>query len=310
MTEPLKVLHTVDDRSQWVDDLKQRHDGFARDADPLPVAAMQRLGEIEEPAQARTAPLVEDDERPLAPQENLSGLRGDVRRPQELQPRTVEQRRPLSGRAAAQAALAKRHIDELKVNFLARYAEQEVRTILVVGTARGDGASTVAQNFAASLAQDTDRQVLFVNADTHPAGKIARRKTPDPVAGGLAVLAQPGSNQPMPVQLGSLHVMPSGLGLSDPATFFQSKRFNAFITEMTPRFDYIVIDGPPLDDAPESLALSASVDGVILVLDAQRTRRKTALRAKKRIEDLGGKVVGVVLNRREYFVPKWLYRRI
>lgn len=310
MTEPLKVLHSIDDRHQWVDDQEPRNDGLVRDAEPPPVAAMQKLGEVEESVHARTIPMVEDDERPLPPQDNLAGLRGEVRRSQELHPRTAEPRRPLSGRAAAQAAIAKRHIDELKVNFLARYAGQAVKTILVVGTARGDGASTVAQNFAASLAQDTDRQVLFVNADTHPAGKISKRKTPDPMAGGLAVLAQPGSSQPMPVQLGSLHVMPSGLGLSDPATFFQSKRFNAFIAEMTPRFDYIVIDGPPLDDAPESLALSASVDGVILVLDAQRTRRKTALRAKKRIEDLGGKVVGVVLNRREYFVPKWLYRRI
>lgn len=310
MTEPIKVFHPVDDRHQWVDERRPRNDGYVRDPDPTPVAAMQRLGQVEERVQPSAAPLVDDDERPLAPQDNLAGLRGDVRRPQEIQPRAVEQRRPLSGRAAAQAALAKRHIDELKVNFLARYAGQDVKTILVVGTARGDGASTVAQNFAASLAQDTDRQVLFVNADTHPAEKAGRRKAPDPVAGGLAVLAQPGSSQPMPVQLGSLHVMPSGLGLSDPATFFQSKRFNAFISEMTPRFDYIVIDGPPLDDAPESLALSASVDGVILVLDAQRTRRKTALRAKKRIEDLGGKVVGVVLNRREYYVPKWLYRRI
>jgi Mrp family chromosome partitioning ATPase len=77
---------------------------------------------------------------------------------------------------------------------------------------------------------------------------------------------------------------------------------------MSKQYDYVVLDGPPIDEAPESIALSSKVDGVILVIDASRTRGKIALRAKKRIEESGGRLLGAVLNRRRYYVPDWLYR--
>jgi Mrp family chromosome partitioning ATPase len=65
-----------------------------------------------------------------------------------------------------------------------------------------------------------------------------------------------------------------------------------------------------MDEAPESIALCTSVDGIVLVLDAQHTRRRSALRAKQRIEEVGGKILGVALNRRKFFIPQWLYRLI
>jgi Mrp family chromosome partitioning ATPase len=89
---------------------------------------------------------------------------------------------------------------------------------------------------------------------------------------------------------------------------FQSKRFRAFMAQCRRQYDYIVVDGPPLDEAPESIALAANVDGVVLVLDARNTRRRIALRAKERIEQVGGKVLGVALNRRRFYIPGWLYR--
>lgn len=216
---------------------------------------------------------------------------------------SIEHKRP------AHRNSAKHRFDELKINFLARYTHEAVKSVLFVGTSRGDGASTAAFNFANSLAQDLDVRVLFINADLR-APAASETKPDSQRASGLTSLANSEMHVPSTALHGNVHVLPSGRNYADPAVLFQSKRFDAFMAQVTEQFDYVVIDGPPLDEAPESIALSTKVDGVILVINSQHTRRKIALRAKKRIEEVGGKLLGVVLNRRKYYVPDWLYRLI
>ena len=47
-----------------------------------------------------------------------------------------------------------------------------------------------------------------------------------------------------------------------------------------------------------------------LVLEAGKTRRQVAIRARKELEEAGGKLLGVVLNKRRYYIPDWIYRRL
>jgi len=203
----------------------------------------------------------------------------------------------------------KQRFDEIKINFLARHAHESVKSILFVGASRGDGASTAAYNFAKTLAEDLDVRVLFINADLR-APAPGSQQAPASQSPGLTSLASAEMRSLLPASQGNFQVLPSGRNYADPAVLFQSKRFEAFLQQVSQQFDYIVLDGPPLDEAPESIALSSKVDGVMLVIDAQNTRRKIALRAKKRIQDVGGKILGVVLNRRKFYVPNWLYKRI
>jgi Mrp family chromosome partitioning ATPase len=52
------------------------------------------------------------------------------------------------------------------------------------------------------------------------------------------------------------------------------------------------------------------VDGVILIVGSGKTRRQVALKAKKELEDAGARILGIVLNRRKYHVPAWVYRHL
>ena len=56
--------------------------------------------------------------------------------------------------------------------------------------------------------------------------------------------------------------------------------------------------------------LCTKVDGVVLVIEAGKTREQVAVRAKKELEEAGGKVLGVVLNKRKYHIPEWIYKRL
>jgi protein-tyrosine kinase len=208
----------------------------------------------------------------------------------------------LETREAAPYGSIKHGFDELKINFLARHNDT-VKSVLFVATSRGAGTSTAALNFARSLAQDPDARVMLIKADLRNADYSAEK-----TGVGLTNLISSEDFPALPAQQGNLHIVPCGRSYADPVVLFQSKRFRAFMAQCRRQYDYIVVDGPPLDEAPESIALAANVDGVVLVLDARNTRRRIALRAKERIEQVGGKVLGVALNRRRFYIPGWLYR--
>lgn len=74
--------------------------------------------------------------------------------------------------------------------------------------------------------------------------------------------------------------------------------------------EWIILDTPPLLSSPLSQALAPSVDGVVLVIEAERTRAAIAEAARDALISAGANVLGVVLNKRRYHVPKAIYDRL
>jgi protein-tyrosine kinase len=78
-----------------------------------------------------------------------------------------------------------------------------------------------------------------------------------------------------------------------------SGRLRARMSELRASFDYVLVDGPPAATGSITAHLAALVDGVILVVEPSFTPRQAAREAKDNIEAAGGRVLGVVLHRRE-----------
>jgi Mrp family chromosome partitioning ATPase len=76
------------------------------------------------------------------------------------------------------------------------------------------------------------------------------------------------------------------------------------------RFDMIILDTPPATIYPDGLAMVRQVDGVILVVEAEKTRWPVALRVKEKITKNGGNLLGIVFNKRRFYIPEWLYKRL
>jgi Mrp family chromosome partitioning ATPase len=108
----------------------------------------------------------------------------------------------------------------------------------------------------------------------------------------------------------NLWALPSGSSEMDPATVLTPARVRPRLGELCTRFEHILICAPPVDVHPESLALGQAVDGVVLVVSANATRRAAAARVKSRLDDLHVPVLGVVLNDRTYPIPQALYRLV
>ena len=75
-------------------------------------------------------------------------------------------------------------------------------------------------------------------------------------------------------------------------------------------FDYTIIDCPALNTSGDLLSVAPFVDGVILVVEANRTRRDDPRLAEQSIKAAGGKMLGCILNKRAYELPDWLERML
>lgn len=75
-------------------------------------------------------------------------------------------------------------------------------------------------------------------------------------------------------------------------------------------FDYTIIDCPSLKSSGDLLSVAPFVDGVILVIEANRTRRDDPRQAEQSISAAGGRTLGFILNKRTYELPNWLDRML
>ncbi len=73
-------------------------------------------------------------------------------------------------------------------------------------------------------------------------------------------------------------------------------------------FDYLLIDCSPLNESGDALRLSQEADGVFLVVDAGKTRRDQISYAQKLFAQTGRSLQGLILNRRTYPIPEFLYK--
>jgi protein-tyrosine kinase len=204
--------------------------------------------------------------------------------------------------------------EHLKTSILARYGSpnKSIKTIMFNSTSSGDGCSTTAMNFAATLATDPDLNVLLVEVNLRTPSLIKRLNIGHaPDLNDLVANLSQMTARIEKVESENLYVIGCGGGsLLGALGLFESGEFDQFLKTVRKRFDYVILDAPPVPVFSEFRVLCSKVDGIVLVVKSDETRRQVALRAKKEIEAARGNLIGVVLNKRKYYIPKWIYKRL
>ncbi|MBZ5676608.1 MAG: CpsD/CapB family tyrosine-protein kinase [Acidobacteriia bacterium] len=171
----------------------------------------------------------------------------------------------------------------------------KLQSLLITSPMPGDGKSTIALNLATALAERGKRSVLLIEADLyHPS-----------LAEGLGLeerggLAECLENQHDPMSLLrcleplGCYLLPAGKPVSNPTELLESESFSSVMRSLSPHFDWILIDTPPVIPLTDAVSLSRRVDGSLLVVRADRTPRDAIDQA---VSLLGPKhVLGIVLN--------------
>jgi protein-tyrosine kinase len=157
------------------------------------------------------------------------------------------------------------------------------KVIQFIGSHEGEGTSTIIHEFARVLAK-FNKLVLIVDADG--------RK---------------------PYQ----HLFPNIKSKYRPACLLVSngqisdnQRFGNIWEKLRQQFDFILVDSPPATSTTDGLSISPKVDGVVLVLEADKTRWQVAESVKAKIVKNGGRILGIVFNKRRYYIPEFIYKKL
>jgi capsular exopolysaccharide synthesis family protein len=158
------------------------------------------------------------------------------------------------------------------------------------------GKTTTALNVAVSMAQ-AGKRVLLIDADMrHPS--CARALGVDNNNGLSTVLSS--ADKPVTVYhdcgvLG-LDLLPAGPIPPNPSELLSSAKIRSLLESFMLKYDQIIIDTPPLGLVSDALMLAAIVDGVIVVVKAEKNSRRGLLRIKESLRSVNARILGVVLN--------------
>jgi capsular exopolysaccharide synthesis family protein len=100
-----------------------------------------------------------------------------------------------------------------------------------------------------------------------------------------------------PTQVEGLHLLTSGPIPPNPSELLGSAKMEMTINTLARQYDYVIIDSPPVLAVTDAAVLSRRVEGVLLVVDAGKTRRGHLRQAVQQLEAANAHVIGVVLNR-------------
>jgi capsular exopolysaccharide synthesis family protein len=174
-----------------------------------------------------------------------------------------------------------------------------LQVIAVTSPAAGEGKTLTAINLAAALARGAeDARVLLIDADLRrPA--VARQLALGEVASGLTeVVEGPGTPLDSVIQKlppYNLSVLPAGLRRNAVHQILRSPRLDMVLSDVRRRYDFVVLDTPPLLPVFDSALLANAVDGVLMVVAANQTPRKLLGEALNMLDP--AKVLGIVFNR-------------
>jgi non-specific protein-tyrosine kinase len=184
----------------------------------------------------------------------------------------------------------------LRTNVRFTSLDDPIRTLLVTSPGMSEGKSVTVANLATAMAQ-AGLQVVVVDADLRRPRqhRMFTIGSSEGLTQSLLEGRLDGNVSPVNDTRG-LNVLPSGELPPNPAELLGSLRMQSLLDELTAQGDIVLIDSPPVLPVTDAAVLAQYVDGVLLVIDAGRTRLDAARQALQSLRQVGANVLGAVLN--------------
>jgi polysaccharide biosynthesis transport protein len=198
----------------------------------------------------------------------------------------------------------------LRTSLLLSQADHPPQVILVTSALPREGKTTAAVNLAVTLAQLGDRTLLLDSDLRKPGIRRAMNLTGGKDAGLSSHLAGVSSLDEVVVPhpaITNLSTLTTGPVPPSPADLLSSHRMREAITELRRRYEFIVIDSPPVMAATDAVILSALTDGVLLVVRSGETPKEAFTRTRDLLSGVRCRLLGVILNAVDSSAPDYYY---
>jgi capsular exopolysaccharide synthesis family protein len=187
-------------------------------------------------------------------------------------------------------------------------AQEPPRVVVFAGVDHGNGCSGICAAVAETLAGNDRGRVCLVEANFRSPNLPAMFGVSNHYGLTEALMRQ-GSIDAFakPVNRENLWLLSSGTLAVDSPNLLASDQLRARVHELRRQFDFVIIDAPPLNRYSDAVVLGQLSDGLVLVLEANSTRKEAASAVAENLRSAKVPILAAVLNKRTFPIPEKIY---
>lgn len=198
----------------------------------------------------------------------------------------------------------------LRTNIQAIQAAKPIKAIAITSSIHGEGKTITALNLAISMARDLNKNnVIIVDADLRRS-KVSKYLGIDSQLGLSDLIADKATMEEALVNIGidNLTVLPAGKPAHNPGELLGSPKMRNLISQLKDKYDYVIFDTPPVIAVADAGLVGAQADGVVMVVQANRTHRGVIKHSESLLKQVHVKLLGYILTNIQYHIPAYIYR--
>lgn len=195
----------------------------------------------------------------------------------------------------------------VRTNILYTTSTNKRKAILITSPKQEEGKTWISNNIAVSFAQ-AKKKTIIVNCDlrnnksreefninneeglSNCINKITKSKIEN-----VEIIGDYIKETNIP----NLHILTNGTIPPNPLELISSDNMKKLIITLKYMYDIVILDSTPCLEVSDSIALSSMVDNTILIVESKKTKISEVKKAKKSIEDVDGKIAGVIVNKKK-----------
>lgn len=183
----------------------------------------------------------------------------------------------------------------LRTNLQYSSLDKKYKVIVITSPNKEEGKTTIASNLALALAQGEEK-VILIDCDLRRPSIYKKFKISNIVGLSQVLLGEEDFVTASHKYKENLTILPSGNIPPNPAEMLASDRMSKFLNGLREDFDYIILDTPPVLLVADSQILSTKVDGTILVVRAEKTKKEEVKDSLGLLKKVNANIIGAILN--------------
>lgn len=194
----------------------------------------------------------------------------------------------------------------LRTNIQYSSFDKNAKVIVVTSSEPGEGKSTTTGNLGLSMAQD-GKKTIIIDCDLRKPTIHKNFEISNTSGLSELIIGKINIEEATKEVNRNLKVITSGKIPPNPLEMLGSENMKKLLAKLKEHYDVIILDSPPILVVADAQVLSTLADGTVMVVRAGKTKKEMVLKAKKKVEQVHGKILGMLLNGAEKEAGNYYY---
>lgn len=200
-----------------------------------------------------------------------------------------------------------KELSSIESNLLgAENLAEDSGTFFVTSCHDKEGKTTSAISMAYGLYMQTDSNILLVDTNfDNP--NLDKMFSVNASVGFYDYVVNDTKPNILETEFEKLFLLTTGETPNNAKTIYRHPHLKEKLNTLKSKFKYVIFDGSSVVGNPDTAIFLRNFDGVVVVVECEKTRWQVLQHTIDKVNSLRGNIAGVVLNRRKYYIPRFLY---